>query len=271
MRRLTAILAVSGLLLAACGGGGGVALPGDPGAVVLQVRSEGGFAPVALLINRPPRYTLTAGGELIFERPAPAGYPGPLLVGMSVTRLDGATMSRILEVVDAMGLAGIDSEANTDASSRVADATTEVVTYFDTEGGRHTFAVYALGLVDSSDPRVSRFEDLMALLDEAAASGESRPYDVDRLQVWVGPSQAGTDDTVDDVRPWPLPQDFDRLTPVFAGWRCAVYDGADRDRLLDVFSDATTATRWRSGEAEYTFLARPLLPGEEPCASPAES
>lgn len=267
MRNIVVVAATFSLIMSACGGSG-VGIPSDPEAVVLQVRSEGGFAPLVFLLNRAPRYTLTAGGDLIFEGPATGSYPGPLVAGLQTTRVDDATMSRILAVVDAMGLAGIESEANTEATSRVADATTEVVTFFDADGGRHRFAVYALGLVESSDPRVSSFEELLALLDESARAGEAGPYEGDRLQVYVGPADGSGDGPVSDVRPWPLPDRFDELDPVLAGWRCAVYQGADRSALLETFADATQTTRWRSGDTEYVLVARPLVPGEEPCAPP---
>ncbi len=269
MRTFVAFLAAFALMTAACGGGVGSRLFDDPDAPVLQVRSEGGFAPAMFLLNRAPRYALTAGGDLIFEGPGPGAFPGPMLIGLQATRVDAVTMEQILEVVDAMGLAGIDFEANTEASSRVADATTEVVTFFDAEGRPHRFSVYALGLVSSSDPRVARFEELAALLEEVAASGTAVPYVGQRLQVWVGPAEGSAERPVADVRDWPLPEAFDDLVPVFAGWRCTTYEGAERDRLVELFSDATQATRWRSGDAEYTMLARPLVPGEEPCAAPA--
>ncbi len=268
MRTRTVILLAASLALAACGGRGTVEPPPDPEAVVLQVTSEGGFVPVELLVNRPPRFTLTAGGELIFEGPSPAIYPGPLLTELRVAAVDSATMDRILGLVEAIGLPDFEAEANLEAADRVADATTEVVTFFDASGGEHRFAVYALGIVETSDRRVRRFQELVDLLDEVTSTAETRPYEGEALVVFVGPGDGAGE--LGAVRPWPLPDDVGSMVERPGGWRCRVYRGEERRRLLALFADADQATRWEADGRRYLIVARPVVPGEDPCGTADE-
>ena len=82
------LLATAALTLAACGGGGdGAALPPDPDAPVIQVRSEGGFTTPEMNLGRGPSYTLLGDGRLIYEGPVIAIYPGPLLPNYQMTQL----------------------------------------------------------------------------------------------------------------------------------------------------------------------------------------
>jgi len=256
-------LVVPAVVAAACAvpsAGTGTVPPGTP---ILTVTAEGGFAPVVYLLNRGPRYVLMADGRLFAAGPSPAIHPGPMVPPYVVARVDAETMGEIRAAVEEIGFPRFDELRDTEAADRVADATTEVVTYRDAAGS-HVFAVYALGIGDQTDPRVTRLADLLALLDDAA-SGDAEPMVVDRLVVHV---VAGSPDPeFPDVRPWPLPRRPDELTVDSAtGWACAVYDGEDATALLAVFSPATRATVWQLGGSTYRILARPLLPGETGCS-----
>lgn len=266
MRNITAGVALLAAVASACtapSGSGTTTTVVPPDAVVLTVAWEGGFVPVEFLVGRGPRYVLLADGRLVLEGPVPTIYPGPLLPSYVVTRLDEATMERVGELVDEIGFAGFDELRNTDAAARVADAATDVVTWFDANGP-HVFAVYALGLVETSDPRVASLAELVRTLERAASSGESEPYEGDRLIVHVA-AGAG-DPEFPDTRPWPLPDPPGALGPTdFDGWECAVYEGEEAQRLIHLFSDATQVTTWTHDGVEHRILARPLLPGETGC------
>ncbi len=66
----------------------------------------------------------------------------------------------MLEELDALGFADIESEVNDEAANMVADASTTVTTFYN-QDGPHTFSVYALGIgqpgqrCPGADPRQS--------------------------------------------------------------------------------------------------------------------
>lgn len=238
----------------------------DPDAAVLQIRSEGGFVPVEWVLGRGPTYTLLGDGRLIYEGPVIAIFPGPLVPNYQIGQLDEATVARIEEMIDEIGLPGFEEESDASASTRVADANTEVVTYWD-ENGAHVFSVYALGIggLDRTG-QVQAFADLVALLGEATATMESFPYVADEARIVAGVSMTDPDPEFVDIRDWPLDSGLDGWTELPNGWLCTTVPGS----VLDQFADATQVTQWthpnESMDAPvYKLLVRPVLPGEEPC------
>lgn len=261
------LLLVPVLLLTACGGGegGDGARDTDPDRPILQVRSEGGFAPAEVVYGRGPTYTLLGDGRLIYEGPVIAIYPGPLLPNYQVVTLPLQRVEEILDLVEEIGLPEMDREVDDTAAEMVADATTEVVTYWD-EDGEHTYAVYALGLdPDPPRPATAATRRLMEALSEAASEGSSEEYVGDRIRIIAGISELDPDPGLEDIRPWPFPEeDPSRWERVDLGFSCRMF-GPD---LLDRFRDATQVTRWElPGEpgSQYVLLVRPLHPGEPAC------
>jgi len=255
-------------LLPACGVAGvGAELTGDPDAAVVQVRSEGGFAPVEGTLGRGPTYTLLADGRLIHEGPVVAIYPGPLLPNYLVSQINADQMNTVLELVDRIGLPGMIHEIDDTHSSVVADATTEVVTYWDPEGEDHTYSVYALGLEPSDNPSTAAFSDLLVVLDQLAAGDTAVPYDGERVRVVAGVGYI--DPEFADVRDWPLADtNFSDWVTYPNGWMCQTYG----PELLPLFADATQTTQWTHPDPmmdapAFNLLVRPLHPGEPDCAS----
>ena len=267
-RTILGFLIAASFSLSACGAaGGGVELGADPNAPVVQVRSEGGFAPVGWVLGRGPTYTLLADGQLISEGPVIAIYPGPLLPNNLVAKINPDQMNTILELVDKIGLADMEHEVDDTHAAVVADATTEVVTYWDPDGGEHTYSVYALGLEPSDNPSTSAFSELLVVLDQLAAQGDPVPYKGERVRVVAG--VGFTDPDFVDVRDWPLDDtDFSDWTTYPNGWTCQIY-GPD---VLPLFADATQTTQWTHPNPMmdapvFTLLVRPLHPGEPDCTS----
>jgi hypothetical protein len=265
--RVTALLGALALAVAACAPGTGddIDLPNDPDAIVLQVRYEGGFAPIEYLLAAGPQYTLLADGRLIHEGPVVASYPGPLVGGYLVTQLDEKAMDAILDLVVDVGLPNIDFEYDDSAADRVMDAGNAVATYWDDQG-KHVYSVYALGLGDFSSRRSTKaLDDLVALLKHLTVVGASTPYEPARIQVLAGIGL--TNPEFDDVRDWPLTDTgLSSWTPVAESWVCRTYG----PEVLDLFADATEVTRWRqpdsaTGAESLTLLVRPLHPGEPDC------
>lgn len=260
--RTIGLLTAAAVTLAACGSNTDLGLPEDPGAPVLQVRSEGGFAPVEFVLGRGPTYTLLADGSLIHTGPVAAIFPGPLLPNYLVTQISDDQMSAVLALVEEIGLPGIDDEIDDSANRFVADATTEVVTFWD-NAGEHRYSVYALG-IDPNPPNAANkaFLDLIAELDQLAASGVAVAYEGERVQVIAG--EGGLMDQ-NDQRDWPFDAtDFSDWTTLPNGWWCNIYD-AD---VLDSFADATQTTQWAhpaDDGSTLTLLVRPLHPGESDC------
>jgi hypothetical protein len=280
MKRAMTLFTVLGLALAACGGDdatettipttGPTSTAGDSpqnvsnSDVLLTITSEGGFVPVEFNLDRMPRYVLLADGTLFYQGPVPAIFPGPLLPNVQVTEVTATQMDEILQLVEEMGLPEIDEFIDDSNAEMVADATTEFITYYD-DNGTHRLGIYALGITEGggSTERILANE-LIEVLEEATATGESRPYAADRLQAAAGPA-LGFEEVEGRVEPWPLEVDFSEMPEWAIGWRCVEIEGAEVGELLEVFADTNQATRWNTGDDELTIKARPLLPGEDAC------
>lgn len=253
------------LLIAACGGEGGGGSDVDADEAVIQITSEGGFAPVELILNSGPRYTILGDGTLIFQGVTTLEFPGPLVPQYQQATLDDNQMRAVLAMIDDMGLSDIEDEIDDSAASIVADATTEVITYWDA-AGQHRYGVYAPGLDETSSERNDTFLELIETLDRFTAETESEPYEPGNVRIVAGPAPASTD--FPDNRPWPLDDQWDAWEGLTNGWRCRVFES----KVLGVFEDATQATTWETPAGVFDFdpatlLVRPLLPGEPNCPS----
>jgi len=251
-----------GMMLAACGAPGGSEVDVEPDEPVLQIVSEGGFAPVELILNTGPRYTLLGDGRLITQGVQTLEYPGRLVPPYMVGTITDEQMTEVMELIEEIGLPEIDSEIDDSASGVVADATTEVVTYWD-DAGEHRLAVYALGIDESPSDRNAAFLELIETLDRFAAETSAETYEPERVRVIAGPGTVNPD--FEDVREWPLDSaDLTSWQELPNGWRCTVMD----ESVLETFSDATQATVWEHPEDGHTkLLVRPLHPGEPDCPS----
>ncbi|HEU4894222.1 MAG TPA: hypothetical protein VFT85_00165 [Acidimicrobiia bacterium] len=250
-----------GVVVAACGGAGDDVGVGDDEAV-LQITSEGGFAPVEFALANGPRYTLLGDGRLVYQGYVTLEYPGRLVPLYQVATLDSNQMRAVLAMVDDIGLPDIEDETDDDAMNMVADATTEVVTFWD-ENGVHRLAVYALGIEESPSERNQAFLELIQTFDQFTAEAPAEPYVAEQLRVVAGPGTV--DPQFEDTRPWPLPDtDFSDWETLPNGWHCRVIDGPTPDD----FESATQATTWEhpDGVSEpLLLLVRPLVPGEPDC------
>lgn len=229
---------------------------------MLQITSEGGFVPVEVALANGPRYTLLHDGTVIHQGVSVAIFPSPLLPATMVVNLDADQMADVRELIGDIGLAGIDDELDNTQNQFVADATTEVVVYWD-ESWTHRLAVYALGIEQDPGARNQAFLDLISYLDSATASGSAQPYQAEQFRVVAG---AGfVDPEIQDIRDWPFgDEDFSNWTEFPNGWYCKVMG------TTDLFDDATTATQWQHpdptvADEPITLLVRPVHPGETPC------
>ncbi|MGH8871008.1 MAG: hypothetical protein ACRDWS_03435 [Acidimicrobiia bacterium] len=270
MRKLTLTSLVLALItLVACGGGelGSQNRNPDPDSPILQLGSKGGFTTPEINLGRGPTYTLLTGGRLIFEGPVIAIYPGPLLPNYQVVQLSDNQVDEILALVEEIGLPDMESELDDSAASTVADATTEVLTYWD-ENGAHQYSVYGLGIdPNPSSPATTAMVELVDTLSTSAFSGEPEIYEGDRVRIIAGVAQSAPDPEFEDVRPWPIEgEDPNQWTELNLGFMCKVFG----PEILDRFADATQTTRWLHPDPmmdapPFELLVRPLHPGEPDC------
>lgn len=252
------------IVFAACGGGDG----GDGGVEadepVIQITSEGGFVPVEFALSNGPRYTVLGDGQLIFQGFQTLEYPGRLVPPTMAATLSESQMNALLAIVEDIGLSEIDNELDDEAMEMVADASTEVITYWD-ETGEHRLAVYALGIEDSPSERNSAFLELIRTLDRFTAEAPAEVYESEMIRIVAG--FGFSDPEFEDVRSWPLDStDLSTWEELANGWHCTTIDGP----MPEVFEEATQATTWEhpGGTSDpMTLLVRDLHPGEPACPS----
>jgi hypothetical protein len=208
---------------------------------------------------------LLAGGDLIFSGPVVAIYPGPLLPNNLIGPVTDEQMDRVLALVEEIGLPDMTDESDEENGYNVADATTEVVTYWD-DAGLHTYSVYALGIEPQpANPSTAGFLELITLMDQIAATVEPVPYQGEEVRIIAG--IGFVDPEFADIRDWPLDEtDFSEWTPLPNEWMCKVHPS----EILEELQDATQTTQWTHPDPmmdapPFTLLVRPLHPGEPPC------
>lgn len=275
MKRIITIALALAIVSAACGGDaddasttsttsapGTTSAPTDPDQRILEVRYEGGFAPVEFLFSQTPRFTLYGDGRLIFEGPTPAIFPGPLLPNLQVVDIGVDGLNDVLAAVEASGLPAITEEFNNDAANFVADAANTVITYTD-DNGDHLYDVYALGITDD-DPQLTSLMRIVNVLDQLSTTApDAGEYTVDRMQVIVGPAFSdGVDATIE---PWPLAIAPADVPDFVVDLKCTVIDGEEAASVLPIFQAANQSTFFEDGGTEYRLTVRPLLAGEAGC------
>ena len=268
MRKTLGVLVAAAFIFTACSQPGleeTLKLNEDPESALLIVKDEGGFVPIEFIVGQGPRLVLLRDGTLIVSGPQIEIFPQPLLPNYQTVQLDEETMLFVLEELDALGFADIDSEANDEASNMVADASTTIATFYN-QDGPHTFSVYALGIgTQVTDGRVPILANLVEQLSQTGFSQPGQQYEWDALEVMAGIPQAPADPEFEDIRPWPLPIRFDEMTDIGFDWRCAAYEGTEAEELLGTFTGASQVTTWDDGSMAYSIKVRPLLPEQEPC------
>ena len=268
MRKTLSGLIAAAMTVSACSGPGledTLKLNDDPESALLIVKDEGGFVPIEFIVAQGPRLVLLRDGSLIVSGPQIEIFPQPLLPNYQTVQLDDETMLFVLEELDALGMADIESETNNEAANMIADAGTTITTFYN-QDGTHTFSVYALGIgTGVSDARVPVLANLVEHLSQVGFSQPGQPYEWGALEVLAGVPQSAADPGFVDVQPWPLPVGFDNMADIGFGWRCASYEGSDAEALLGTFAGASQATTWDDAGTEYSVRVRPLLPEQEPC------
>lgn len=273
MKRITILIGALALFVAACGGGddggAGTTTPTtapetvDTYALVLEVRFEGGFAPIENVYNPQPQFTLYADGKLLYPGPVPEIFPGPMFVPYRMVELDTRQMADLRAAIEATGLPGMTDERLI-ADEGVADAPDTVFRYVD--NSLHRAAVYALGISPDQDPAIAPFAELYDMLIDLSVTEASTAWESDRYQVIVTPSFGVENDELATVQPWPVATPAADI-PVtgFGELQCAVLVGEEAAEAGPVFLGANSMTFFEDGGETYRLTVRPLLPQEEGC------
>lgn len=257
--------------------------------LVLRIETSGGFIPPFRLPTEFPQFSVYGDGTVITLGPQITIYPPPALLNVLQGRITEQGLQLLLREAAAAGLLAGDAEFPLEG---VYDAPT---TFFTVNaGGRLSrVSVYALGLEDPSDPRLTPEQraarqrlaefarkalDLYAWLPPETVVERDIPFNITRLQVVVLPADAPEAPHPDDeqlvtTRSWPLPTPlsaFGEPAPWFGTTaRCGVVSSANElPRLLEQLQTANQLTRWTSQEQTYVAFFRPLLPDERGCQPP---
>ncbi len=279
------------LLVAGCGyadggstttgpGGGssdttGSTAPPPSGAdnLVFRVEVGGGFVPIELIFTSLPQISVYADGRVITQGPVLMIYPGPALPNLQVAQLSETGVQRLL---NAAREAGLLEQGRDFGQPAVADGAT---TTFTVSAGGRTIAtdVYFLEAENENDPILSdeqkrQRRDLLNFRMKATdlrgwLEGEIGPdaaYLFESLAVLIlpgDPTRSDPSGIEPNILAWPL-ADLGTLGEPYQQGSRAVIAGDDLTALKPLLEKANSLTLWKSGDAYYTLLLRPLLPDE---------
>ncbi|HEU0242793.1 MAG TPA: hypothetical protein VFQ75_02735 [Candidatus Limnocylindrales bacterium] len=248
----------------------------DPDAVVIRVDLEGGFVAPSVTYGRLPIVVVTADGRVITQGPQVEIYPGPLMPNLQVRTLTPEALQSLLALAREKGLVA-------DASYEfpgIADVPTTVLR-ITLDGVTTTVSAYALAEAGTDDamgqpldPAIASgraalrsFIDTLTGLPDSAFADQGGAYQATSLRLIATPYVAQPDADWQPVA-WPL---ADLATagetplPGDDSLRCQVITGSDVATVLPLLEGANQQTPFRSGDADFTLVVRPMLPGESGC------
>jgi hypothetical protein len=250
---------------------------GPAAALLLEVRSEGGFINPAATIGALPTVVVDTEGR-IYQPGRASDGSNPLIAPVQVRDTGPAGAAAILAAARAAGL--VDGTAS--GGGVVADTGSTVFT-LEVDGNEVVTRVAAGGPVGPGGPGVhpgassgasqapgSTALDFLARLTDPTTvwGGSAAPatqYQPTAYRLWVAPSAGGgTPSTV----PWPLaadPSTFGATVAAnfgVAGLRSGVVDGAAAIALASALAAAPAGAMLTSGGHTFQVWVRPLLPTE---------
>lgn len=256
-----------------------VTLPGDPGALVLQVEHTGGFTTPDELASRLPIVSVYADGRVFAQGPVAAIYPPFAWPNVQVLQVSPAEVQGLADLAVDAGVTGTGDLG----TPPVADVPS---TRFTLVTAEVTFVreVYALsegmgadGLTDEQRAAREKLRSLIEQLTTRAQPGDGSPRVYEPAAVaavvrpWTAPEADGSGvDFAGPPRPWvgpPLPGEL--LGPL-PDLTCVVATGEQARAVRDAATGASTQTPWSWGDAVWSVSFRPLLPHETGCADLAD-
>ena len=276
-----AAILMTALLVGACVAPAGAANPSataapDPDTVIIRVDLEGGFVAPSVTYGRLPVVVVTADGRVITQGPQVEIWPGPLMPNLQVRTLTPAALASLLDQARQQGLL---ADASYDFPG-IADVPTTVLR-ITVDGVTSTVSAYALGEAGTDDAMgqpldqatadgraaMRTFIDALTGLPDSAFSDEAAAYRATSLRLIATPYLPQPDADWQAVA-WPLADlgtAGETPLPGDDSLRCQVITGDDVATVLPLLEGANQQTPFRSGDADYTLVVRPLLPGESGC------
>jgi hypothetical protein len=250
-----------------------IAHPTGPTAVVIRVRSGGGFVRPQANLRTLPSFTLYGDGSVIVPGAQIQIFPAPALAPLVRSRLGERQVQGLLRRARQAGLlAGGRIDYGGMGAVGVTDMPTTTVVI--NAGGRHLArSAYALQ-ADVHGP-ITRAQRCArrALADFVAglpAGHERELHTPEALAVYIAPFR-GEPQTGAAPVVWPLARDLATAgRPLSSGlaYRCLVVRGAAARKLIARLRTADEQSQWiarPSASRTFEVVVRPLLPGQRGC------
>ncbi len=227
----------------------------------------------------PPVATITGDGTYITVGPQDAMYPGPTLPNLIARPISDAGRARLVAEAQRLGL--LSGQADFTADDGVPGAVTGRLE-LTVDGQRVTLTGSPESMIEcvttpcEAPPGTpAAFAAFWALLQEPTSLGDAvgpeAPYVADRYALLVGPPPPVEASVPQQILDWPLDAPIGTFGTAVANGtrRCGSVTGDDAATLRPVLTEATQASQWvqdPSTSATFGVVARPFVPGEDPCA-----
>ena len=247
----------------------GFLYPTDPGTVVLDVTTGGGFVPVEVAVDTRPDFRLYGDGTVLVKRPEEQlGFPA-----LETYRL---TQDGVQAVLDEADGAGFLDPAPDYGQPPVSDMPTTTLN-IALDDGSSSHSAYGLGFGDATGltaaqqdarERYTAFTSYLAGLDSAhpeLLESEPAPYQPEAVRVYAWESQV---EPTPNAPAWPLDESIDSWPEEEGfGARCQTISEPDLEALVASTADQQWPYSWRSGGTVWSTGIALQLPGDPGCAA----
>jgi hypothetical protein len=228
----------------------------------------------------PPLVVVTGDGSYVTVGPTDAMYPGPALPNLQGRPIGDEGRAQILAEAERLGLLTGQTDFMSDTSlpgavrgrlEMTVDGKRMTLT-----GDPEAFVECVTTPCDAPPGTPAAFADFWAKLQDPAAwlgeaVGAETPYVADAYALLIGPPPPPEASVPAHVLDWPLDIGIGTFGTAVANGsrRCGTVTGADAETLRPALEQATQASQWvQDADTSATFgiVARPFVPGEDPCA-----
>ena len=227
----------------------------------------------------PPVVTITGDGTYITVGPQDAMYPGPALPNLLGRPITDAGRAKVLAEAQRLGL--LTGQTDFTADGGVPGGVTGRIE-LTVDGQRVTLTgspeahIECVTTPCEAPPGTpAAFGAFWSSLQDPAWLGDGigpeAPYVADRYALLIGPPPAPEASVPAQILDWPLDEPVGTFGTAVANGtrRCGTVTGDDAAALQPLLAQATQATQWvqdPTTSATFGIVARPFVPGEDPCA-----
>ena len=227
----------------------------------------------------PPVATITGDGTYITVGPQDAMYPGPTLPNLIGRPISDTGRAKLLVEAQRLGL--LSGQTDFTAEGGVAGGVTGRLE-LTVDGQRVTLTgspeagIQCVTTPCEAPPGTpAAFAGFWSSLQDPTwlgdAVGRGSPYLADRYALLVGPPPPVEASVPQPIIDWPLDEPIGSFGTAVANdtQRCGAVTGDDAATLQPVLAEATQASQWvqdPTTSATFGVVARPFVPGEDPCA-----